>query len=116
MGNFNVQSDIAFINEGVTILTASRKNQPSMDEGDGSTFTKLFVDFEFKLNPTFEPESENPDKENTEKFALLQKYNRVNLVVPVDAPHMYHAAMNSKSCKLTVVGEYYWQLVKEKRI
>lgn len=183
MGNFNVQSDIAFINEGVTILTASRKNQPSMDEGDWSTFTKLFVDalngvaanllgdvspgsvyahiaqslgaweqrpifktnvknfvclrkvqppisltdlrkitelftdgFEFKLNPTFEPESENPDKENTEKFALLQKYNRVNLVVPVDAPHMYHAAMNSKSCKLTVVGEYYWQLVKEKRI
>lgn len=183
MGNFNVQSDIAFINEGVTILTASRKNQPSMDEGDGSIFTKLFVDalsgaaanllgdvspgsvyahidqslgaweqrpifktnvkkfvclrkvqppisltdlkkitelftdsFEFKLDPTFEPESENPDKENTEKFAFLQKYNRVNLVVPVDAPHMYHAAMNSKSCKLTVVGEYYWQLVKEKRI
>jgi hypothetical protein len=183
MGNFDVKGDIAYIREGVTILTASRKDQPSMDEGDGSTFTKLFVDalsgaaanllgdispgsvyahidqslgaweqrpifktnvknfvylrkvqppislaelrkmtelfvdsFEFDLNPSYEPESENPDKENTEKFAVLQKYNRVNLVVPVDAPHMYHAAMNSKRCKLTVIGEYYWKLIKEKRI
>lgn len=79
--------------------------------------TELFdSSYEFKLDPSFEPESDNPDKENTEKFAILQKYNRVNLVVPVDAPHMYHAAMNSTSCKLTVVGEYYWSLVKENRI
>lgn len=37
--------------------------------------------------------------------------NRVNLVVPVDAPHMYHAAMESKACKLTVLGEHYRRLV-----
>ena len=57
-----------------------------------------------------------PNPENTQKFAVLQKYNRVNLVVPVDAPHMWHAAMESKSCKLTVLGEHYRRLVERDRI
>jgi hypothetical protein len=56
-----------------------------------------------------------PIKENTEKFAILQKYNRLNLLVPVDAPHMWHAAMNSKSCKLTALGKHYWRLAKKER-
>jgi hypothetical protein len=59
------------------------------------------------------PESQ-PSK--TEKFAILQKYNRVNLVVPLDAPHMWHAAIGSKSCKLTVLGEHYRKLVEQKLI
>jgi hypothetical protein len=40
-------------------------------------------------------------------FRLLQNYARVNLVRPVDAPHMWHAAMENKSCELTVLGEHY---------
>jgi hypothetical protein len=47
-------------------------------------------------------------------LAILQKYNRVNLVVPVNAPHMWHAAMESKSCRLTVLGEHYRRLVESK--
>jgi hypothetical protein len=72
----------------------------------------------------FEPERPSPDPgdlptpnpENTQKFAVLQKYNRVNLVVPIDAPHMRHAAMGSKSCKLTVLGEHYRRLIERGRI
>ncbi|MCK9640314.1 MAG: hypothetical protein M0R39_10455 [Prolixibacteraceae bacterium] len=62
---------------------------------------------DIKLDPSFEPESEKPKKENVEKFKLLQKYNRINLVIPVDAEHMYFAAMENKSCKLTILGEHY---------
>ena len=40
----------------------------------------------------------------------------VNLVVPVGETHMYYAAMNSKSCKLTALGVHYWNLVKNNRI
>jgi hypothetical protein len=29
----------------------------------------------------------------------------------VGAPHMWHAAMQSKSCQLTVLGEHYRKLV-----
>jgi hypothetical protein len=58
----------------------------------------------------------NPIPENTRKFAVLQNYNRLNLVVPVDAPHMWHAAMESKGCKLTVLGEHYRRLAERGRI
>lgn len=78
---------------------------------------------EFHLDPTFEPETKGrdagmppPDAENTRTFAILQRYNRLNLVVPVDAPHMWHAAMQSKSCRLTVLGEHYRRLVEKGRI
>jgi len=57
-----------------------------------------------------------PDPENTRTFAILQKYNRVNLLVPVDAPHMWHAAMQSKACKLTVLGEHYRRLIEDGRL
>lgn len=77
--------------------------------------------FKFPLDPTYEPErnggepkgTPEPIKEHTDIFAILQKYNRVNLLEPYDAPHMWHAAMNSKSCRLTVLGEHYRRLAAE---
>lgn len=80
--------------------------------------------FEFRLDPSFEPERGTetpkdippPKPENTQKFAILQRYARVNLVVPVGAPHMWHAAMESRFCKLTVLGEHYRRLVAKKMI
>lgn len=73
---------------------------------------------EFKLNPSFEPESKNPNPENVEQFTVLQKYEGVGLVVPIGASknHMYHAAMESKACVLTLLGQHYWNLVKNDRI
>jgi hypothetical protein len=77
--------------------------------------------YSFKLDPTYEPERSQeqrndpnippPDPEKTAVFAVLQKYVKVNLVRPVGAPHMWHAAMQSKSCELTVLGEHYRKLV-----
>lgn len=62
------------------------------------------------------PGTPAPVRDNVQKFAVLPRYNRVNLLVPVEAPHMWNAAMESKSCKLTVLGEHYRQLVERKRI
>ncbi|WP_183906776.1 caspase family protein [Rufibacter immobilis] len=53
---------------------------------------------------------------NVATFKKLQQMNRVGLVVPVDEDHMYFAAMNSRSCKLTALGYHYWRLVRDKRI
>lgn len=79
--------------------------------------------FEYQLDPTYEPEMKGRDagmpepiKENTEKFAILQKYNRLNLLVPVGAEHMWNAAMESKCCRLTALGEHYRRLVEKERI
>ena len=102
----------------VKAFVSLRKVQPPISLADLQKITTLFPQpgHEIKLDPSFEPDSPNPIKENTDVFAILQKYNRVNLVVPVDAPHMYFAAMEQKSCKLTVFGEHYRQLVLKERI
>lgn len=77
--------------------------------------------YSFKLDPAYEPERSQeqlndskitpPDPKKTAIFAVLQKYVKVNLVRPVGAPHMWHAAMQSKSCELTVLGEHYRKLI-----
>ena len=81
---------------------------------------------EFNLDPSFEyTNTEDREHEiikpyavpeNVEKFKILQKYQSVGLVVPIDTEYMYYAAMNSKSCRLTALGYHYWRLVHDKRI
>lgn len=44
---------------------------------------------------------------------LLQRLERVGLVEPVDTAHMYYAAMESKSCRLTALGKYYLLLAQK---
>jgi len=79
----------------------------------------------FALDPSFEPDRENiPDKfkhipvneENVKIFKELQQCNRYGLVVPVDADHMFYAAINSTGCKLTGLGAHYRKLAEMKRI
>jgi hypothetical protein len=109
----------------VKSFVSLRKVQASIQLADLQRIVEFFPSpgFQYPLDPSFEPELRGrskgmpaPNPENTRKFAILQKYNRVNLVVPVEAPHMWHAAMESKSCKLTVLGEHYRRLVERKRI
>ncbi|MBK8175500.1 MAG: caspase family protein [Rhodospirillales bacterium] len=107
----------------VKTFVSLRKVKPLLDLADLQRIVELFPepDYEYRLDPSFEPERNEadkngpgyipPDPDKTAIFAILQKYNRVNLVVPVGAPHMWHAAMQSKACKLTVLGEHYRRLV-----
>lgn len=77
--------------------------------------------YQFPLDPSYEPERNEeqkkdpsippPDPAKNAVFATLQNYMKVNLVRPVGAPHMWHAAMQSKSCELTVLGKHYRNLV-----
>ena len=102
----------------VKSFVSLRKVQAPIDLTDLHRIAELFpsAGFEFSLDPSYEPESDNPDPKNTAVFAILQKYNRVNLAIPLEARHMYHAAMESKACKLTVLGEHYRRLVTRNRI
>ncbi len=79
---------------------------------------ELNPSFEFTNDKTIEHEYVEPYAipKNVEIFKKLQQMNKVGLVVPVDEEHMYFAAMNGKSCKLTALGFHYWRLVKDKRI
>ena len=85
------------------------------------TFRKLTTyfpspDSAHQLNPTYEYTDPSAIPENVAILKDLQKFEGVGLVVPVGEEHMYYAAINSKSCRLTATGFQYWRLVNEKKL
>jgi hypothetical protein len=194
MGSPELTGGACQIQDGVSILTASRDDEPSMEINGHGVFTALLLDAlqggaadlrgsispgsiyayidqalgpwdqrpvfktnvtrfvslrevapqippeiirkivdyfptpqdDFRLDPSFEDTNSKTithkvidpyaKTENVVIFKELQKLQSVGLVVPVGADHMYFAAMESKSCKLTSLGYHYWQLVKNKRM
>jgi Caspase domain len=80
----------------------------------------------YYLDPSFEPTNHAErltgkiepyaNEENCEIFRQFSLYQGAGLLIPQDASSLYFAAMESKSCVLTLLGQYYWELVKNKRI
>lgn len=102
-----------------------RKVTPPIDLADLRRITEFFpaAGHEHKLDPSYEPSDVGraagmpaADKAKNAIFAILQKFNRLNLVVPVGAAHMWYAAMETKACKLTALGEHYRRLVEKNLI
>jgi hypothetical protein len=109
------------VKQFVSLRTVS----PPITTNDLRKIIDFFPDagFEYSLDPTYEPEMKGRDKgmpdpieEHTKIFSILQQYNRLNLLVPVGVKHMWNAAMESKSCRLTALGEHYRRLVEKDRI
>lgn len=98
----------------VKSFVSLRKTSAPIEQEDLRRICEFFpaAGHVFQLDESFEPEGSCPDADKTAVFRILQRMNRVNLVVPVDAPHMYHAAMEGKGCRLTVLGEHYRRLVE----
>lgn len=71
---------------------------------------------EFPLDPSYEPDAQPSDPEHEKIFGHLQKMRAARLVMPVGEDHMYYAAINSKSCKLTTLGVHYWRLANSGKI
>ena len=193
-------TSIATLNEGVTILSASKSDESSLDGPEHGVFTSLLLDAlkggaadlsghvtaggvyayidkalgpcgqrpvfktntaqflplreaeppidrkilrklsnffpdsvdNYPLNPSFEfTNVKDSIHRNQEPYALaenvavfkdLQALNRVGLVtpncddLPIEERHMYFAAMESRSCKLTPIGRFYWQLAYDNKI
>lgn len=107
----------------ISEFVSLRSNTPPIDLQDLWKITEIFQtpDQEFLLDPTYESDKHEADtkeinKEHEAVFALLQKYVQLNLVTPVGENYMYYAAIHRKSCKLTVQGRHYWNLVKKEII
>jgi hypothetical protein len=101
-----------------------RKVQPPLELAELRRISDYFPTpgYQYPLDPTYEPERHPswasdpkgvpaPDPDHNAIFKILQNYNRVGLLVPEDAPHMWHAAMESKTVRLTALGEHYRDLV-----
>jgi len=102
----------------VSRLLPLRKCKPVIDLAILRKLPEYFevADFEYPLDPSYEPDSEKPDEQNTAIFANFQKYRAARLLAPIGEEHLYYAAMKSKFCKLTPLGQFYWQLANEGKI
>lgn len=79
----------------------------------------------YPLDVSYEPDRENipvhlrnapVNQKNVAIFKEMQMFNRQGLVVPVDAEHLYYAAIDSKGCRLTALGAHYRKLASLTRI
>jgi len=68
------------------------------------------------LDPSYEPSVEPRDEIKERTFKHFQTLRDARLLVPVDEQHLYYAAINSKACKLTPLGQFYWDLAKRQRV
>lgn len=78
---------------------------------------KLDSSYEFTNYPDYKIEPKEPyaDQAKVAIFKELQLFESVGLVEPVGTEHMFFAAMDGKSCKLTALGLHYWKLSKDRR-
>lgn len=112
----------------VTEFAPVKTVKPEVSLDEIKKITDLFTNIndDFALDPSFEFTNDPKEEhkvvepyaivENVAKFKTLQKLHGIGLVNPVGTPHMYFAAMNSKSCRLTELGKYFWRLVKDNKI
>lgn len=79
---------------------------------------ELFVSFdvEYGLDPSYEPTQEPRHEGHEAIFSLLQQCRAAKLVEPVGHEHLYYAALESLSCRLTPLGHHYWRLVDRGRL
>jgi len=108
----------------VTKFISLRKAKAPLELRDLQQLPALFSSETtvIRLDPSYEPERTGqedasvsaPDPVRNAQFKILQKYRAVNLVRPVGAPHMWHAAMESKECELTPLGQHYWRLAQKR--
>ena len=102
----------------VSRLIPLRKCEPAIELSILRKLPNYFPDpyNEFKLDPSYEREAEPKNAEHEKIFSHLQMYRTARLLEPVDEDHMYYAAINSKSCKLTPLGQFYWFMADSGRI
>lgn len=112
----------------VTEFISLRKVTPKVDIETIKKGLSLFKDgdSQFSLDPSFE-DTNTPsyvsehiepyaDPANIANFKVLQKLQSIGFVEPFGASYMYDAAMQSKSCRLTNIGKYYWLLNANSRL
>lgn len=95
-----------------------RQCAPAVPVSQLRRLTEFFpkTDFEFSLDPSYEPDANPKHSEHEGVFAVLQRCRAAKLIEPIDTDHMYFAAMQNKACRLTPLGKHYWQMANQRRL
>jgi hypothetical protein len=95
-----------------------RRSSPAVPFPELRRLAEFFEtqDSALPLDSTYEPTAEPSHAEHEAIFEILQHCRAAKLVEPVGEQHMYYAAMNNKSCRLTPLGKLYWSMANQGRI
>lgn len=99
----------------VAQLHRLRRCFPAVPHDEMMRLPEFFEDdprFELRLSPAYEPTSPPKDPVKEKTFGILQRFRAAKLVEPVAVPHMYDAAMKSRTCRLTPLGRHYRHLAE----
>jgi len=72
-------------------------------------------DYSYPLDKSYEPTEKPNHLEHEKIFALLQRLRASRIVEPVGTEHMYYAAVEGRSCRLTPLGRAYWRQARNGR-
>lgn len=99
-------------------LEPLRRCDPTIDISVLRRLPEFFPapEYKYKLSPSYEPSERSADKKSIEVFNILKAYRAAGLLEPVGEVDMYFAAIKSKPCRLTKLGQYYWHLAKAQKI
>lgn len=117
-----------FFKSSVESFISLRQNKPKIDINVLKRISNHFYskNRSKKLDPSYEktnyagsmdrtlPPYKN--EANCEIFEDLLAYYKTGLIEPVEETNMYETAMKSKHCRLTKLGQYYYDLVKSQVI
>jgi hypothetical protein len=130
-GKVTIAATYAYVNEvfthleqrplfraSVSRVTSLRTAAPAISDHNIRQLPEFFpdIDAEYPLSPAYEPTAVPNDPEKEGVFSVLQQMRAARLVEPVGAKHLYFAAMESKACKLTPLGKFYWRAVDAHKI
>jgi len=109
----------------ISKLLPIRKCKPQVDLAILRRLPEYFPasNYQYPLDPSYEwdkhdagPDYQTRDPEHETIFSHFQKYRDAYLLVPVGEDHLYYAAIHSKACKLTALGQFYWNLAHQGKI
>lgn len=131
LGKVNIASVYAYLSESfgswdqrpmfkanVDRLHDVRRGLPAVPLPELRCLPEFFTtqDARLCLDPSYEPTAEPRHPLHEAIFEILQHCRAAKLVEPVGEQHLYYAAMNRKSCRLTPLGKLYWSMAKQERI
>lgn len=71
---------------------------------------------EFQLDPTYQNSIPGSIPEHVAIFRVLRRMHVLRLIEVPGEEYFYYATVNHRRCKLTPLGMYYWNLVKQGRV
>jgi hypothetical protein len=131
LGNVDLASLYAYLSESfgafdqrptfkanVDRLHPLRLCASAVNRQDLRQLPKLFQkpEIELKLDPSFEESHATAKPDNVKTMKMLQSLRAARLVEPIGTPHLYWAAIDSKTCRLTPLGRHYWHMAQQRRI